>query len=604
MSRGVSGRARRRASLALLSLACLARLPSARGAVHAYGHDAFERVGDAFFFYAGREGMSRGRTTQTTTGETLRGVNDGRSYVQLNEVVFVRAEEEASRHADAGSTKVTGAVEAVFFEAKDSSRVGYADADGNRKMCCDAAAVKSLGCVEGRVVVDEARGDADDDADDDTKSKVWTAEALFFGAERDARFAAPTRRDVTVDGMYELLFVSCDNSVDGVTEKNGLPYAVNGRSAWKNPDGYLPGRKRHDRATYGVAASSYALLLCFWTYGVASKISVRDAIQLIHVVVFAVLILGMAEYLARYANAVQFNETGTKPVANVVFAAVVSSARECLSRACALFLSLGLGVTRLALGDDTIKVTKSLTGMYFLCSLVLELDTQRVLVRSDAGAWRVGAGADAHDDVETSARELLGLPVAALDATFAVLIFSALSKTLAKVTARRQNSKLLLYKRFTETIAIFFIVSVFWQAFTTFLAVADGVDYFTVFADVAPYWEWEWTARAGWIAIEIGVTFCVCVLWRPSHDTQRYAYRELEHAFFEGENGAAQNSVARDEKETKETRRDAARGARKPKTDFPGLMAGTPGRGVALEQTPIRRGGFDDSSSDEEAKME
>jgi hypothetical protein len=96
----------------------------------------------------------------------------------------------------------------------------------------------------------------------------------------------------------------------------------------------------------------------------------------------------------------------------------------------------------------------------------------------------------------------------------------------------------------------------------------------------------------------------VCVLWRPSHDTQRYAYRELEHAFFEGEAGAAQNSVARDEKETKETRRDAARGARKPKTDFPGLMAGTPGRGVALEQTPIRRGGFDDSSSDEEAKME
>jgi hypothetical protein len=63
-------------------------------------------------------------------------------------------------------------------------------------MCCDAAAVKSLGCVEGRVVVDDARFDADDDADDDTKSKVWTAEALFFGAERDARFAAPTRRDV------------------------------------------------------------------------------------------------------------------------------------------------------------------------------------------------------------------------------------------------------------------------------------------------------------------------------------------------------------------------------------------------------------------------
>jgi hypothetical protein len=94
------------------------------------------------------------------------------------------------------------------------------------------------------------------------------------------------------------------------------------------------------------------------------------------------------------------------------------------------------------------------------------------------------------------------------------------------------------------------------------------------------------------------------VLWRPSHDTQRYAYRELEHAFFEARHRGGADEGARDEKETKETRRDAARGARKPKTDFPGLMAGTPGRGVALEQTPIRRGGFDDSSSDEEAKME
>jgi hypothetical protein len=33
-------------------------------------------------------------------------------------------------------------------------------------------------------------------------------------------------------------------------------------------------------------------------------------------------------------------------------------------------------------------------------------------------------------------------------------------------------------------------------------------------------------------------------------------------------------------------------------------MAGTPTRGVALEQTPMRRGGLDDTSSDEEAKME
>ena len=114
MSRGVSDRARRRAALAFLTVACLAPLPAARGAVHAYGHDAFVRVGDAFLFYAGREGMLRGTTTRATTGETLRGVNDGRSYVQLNDVVFVRAEEAASHHAGAEGGAVTGAVEAIF----------------------------------------------------------------------------------------------------------------------------------------------------------------------------------------------------------------------------------------------------------------------------------------------------------------------------------------------------------------------------------------------------------------------------------------------------------------------------------------------------------
>ena len=149
MSRGVSDRARRRAALAFLTVACLAPLPAARGAVHAYGHDAFVRVGDAFLFYAGREGMLRGTTTRATTGETLRGVNDGRSYVQLNDVVFVRAEEAASHHAGAEGGAVTGAVEAIFFEAGDARRVGVADADGERVMCCDAAAVTRLGCVYG-----------------------------------------------------------------------------------------------------------------------------------------------------------------------------------------------------------------------------------------------------------------------------------------------------------------------------------------------------------------------------------------------------------------------------------------------------------------------
>ena len=615
MSRGVSDRARRRAALAFLTVACLAPLPAARGAVHAYGHDAFGRVGDAFLFYAGREGMLRGTTTRATTGETLRGVNDGRSYVQLNDVMVVRTEEAASHHAGDAVDAVTGAVEAIFFEAGDASRVGYGDADGERALCCDAAAVTRLGCVYGRAFVDGASNN--------NNVSVWTAEALFYGASREARFApkagdgkAGSARvasfDVASDGMYELLFVSCDETllVDERPERsevslNSKPYySVAGRSVWKNPDGYLPGRARHDRAVYAAAAASYAALAAAWTFAVASKIAVRDAIQPVHICVFVILALGMAEYLARYANAAQFNEKGTKPVAGVFAASILSAAREAASRACVLLASLGLGITRLSLGDAVGLKIKALTGAYFACSLVLELDTQRVLVASDAGAWRVGAAADAHDDVEQSARELVALPVAALDAAFATLVLSALTKTLAKLEARRQHAKLALYRQFTEAIALLVVVSVAWQAFSTFLAVADGAEGLRRFASAAPFWRWEWTARAGWIAIEVGVTAATCVLWRPSSAPERYAYRELEDrssgfATHREDADAGSNEAV--------TRSDAARGARKPKTSqkkFRGLMAGTPTRGVALEQTPMRRGGLDDTSSDEEAKME
>ena len=219
---------------------------------------------------------------------------------------------------------------------------------------------------------------------------------------------------------------------------------------------------------YAAAAASYAALAAAWTFAVASKIAVRDAIQPVHVVVFGILLVGMAEYLARYANAAQFNEKGTKPVFGVFVAATFSAARGGIARL-VLLASLGLGITRLSLGDAVAFKTKALAIAYFACSLVLELDTQRVLcVLRKRFVKRVGAAADAHDDVERSAREFVALPVAALDAAFATLVLSALTKTLAKLEARRQHAKLALYKQFTETIALLVVVSVAWQAFSTF----------------------------------------------------------------------------------------------------------------------------------------
>ena len=93
----------------------------------------------------------------------------------------------------------------------------------------------------------------------------------------------------------------------------------------------------------GVAGRTrnYATTAAAWTTATASKIFAKDAVHFVHVAVFGVLLLGMAEYLARYANAAQFNETGTKPVAGVVFAALLSAAREACSQRRATATSRG-----------------------------------------------------------------------------------------------------------------------------------------------------------------------------------------------------------------------------------------------------------------------
>ena len=200
---------------------------------------------------------------------------------------------------DAGGA-VTGAVEAIFFEA-GRSRAAWArvDADGERVMCCDAAAVTRLGCVYGRAVVNNAS----------TNASVWTAEALFSGdeprsASRPEKEAgdgggfvstrgAKPRFDVASDGMYELLFVSCDDVRKELPEERperpSMPYiSVAGRSVWKNPDGYLPGRARRDRRRVRRRRRRRTLgsrLGVDVRGGV--KINVRDAIQPVHVVVFA-----------------------------------------------------------------------------------------------------------------------------------------------------------------------------------------------------------------------------------------------------------------------------------------------------------------------------
>ena len=75
------------------------------------------------------------------------------------------------------------------------------------------------------------------------------------------------------------------------------------------------------------------------------------------------------------------------------------------------------------------------------------------------------------DDVTSTARIFLTMPVGILDALLVVWIFMALSRTLNQLQLRGATHKLVLMKHFTNTLAVWVWVSVAWLGYELFVKV-------------------------------------------------------------------------------------------------------------------------------------
>ncbi|PHU24454.1 hypothetical protein BC332_09561 [Capsicum chinense] len=156
----------------------------------------------------------------------------------------------------------------------------------------------------------------------------------------------------------------------------------------------------------------------------------------------------MLEMAFWYFDYAEFNETGVRPTGTTVWAVTFGTVKRTVSRLVILIVSMGFGVVRPTLGGLTSKVLL-LGGTFFLASEVLEL------------VENVGAVSD----FSGKARLFFVLPVAILDAFFILWIFTALSKTLNKLQARRLLAKLDIYRKFTNALAVTVILSVGWTCY-------------------------------------------------------------------------------------------------------------------------------------------
>ena len=287
----------------------------------------------------------------------------------------------------------SGLVEAIILEVKDRDKIGGSYLNSNA-ICCTPELAKGGSCKVGEVVI---HGNLDNP---NGPKRIQT---FFEGNNEEAKMVDAI--EINSTGMYYLYFMFCDPALVGTI--------ISGRTVWRNPDGYLPGKMAPLMTFSGLMSLAYLVLGLVWFIRFVRYW--KDIMQL-HYHITSVIALGMCEMALWYFEYANFNSTGSRPMGITIWAVTLTAVKKTISRLLLLVVSMGYGVVRPTLGSITSKIL--LLGVaYFVASEALELVEHLGNINDFSG----------------KARLFLVLPVAVLDACFILWIFSSLSKTLEKL---------------------------------------------------------------------------------------------------------------------------------------------------------------------------
>lgn len=316
---------------------------------------------------------------------------------RFENVTFWRTKSAADEHSEMEQS--TGLVQVVIFEVADRNNIGGSAYGGQRSICCTPDLAKLEGCKQGEVIRMPSTMDIN-----------WPIVLnVQFGGNYLSTNMDNMDVPITKTGMYNLFFIACDPKLKGLV--------MSGKTIWKNPYGYLPGRMAPLMKFYVYMSLAYVVLSVIWFIQYVRFW--KDILQLQHCIT-AVITLGLFEMILWYFEYANFNSTGMRPVVITTWVVTVGAVRKALSRLLILCVSMGYGVVRPTLGGLTSKVL--LLGVtYFLASELLDI-TEYVGTISD---------------ISGRARLFLVLPDAFLDAFLILWIFTSLSRTLEQLQVLR-----------------------------------------------------------------------------------------------------------------------------------------------------------------------
>ncbi|KAL2899795.1 Transmembrane protein 87B [Bienertia sinuspersici] len=238
------------------------------GSIHDYKNEYFIPQSNAFFFHGGSEGLYASKVSDQSSSSD-KGYK-GRSFIRFESITFTRTKESAEKQNE--WQQYTGLVEAIIVEVKDRERIGgtYLKTDA---ICCNQTLANEGHCKVGEVIMQTNPG-----------NRGWPKRIKIFFEGKNEKATKSESVDIEKTGMYYLYFMYCDPTLKGTT--------ISGRTVWKNPDGYLPGKMTPLMKFYGFMSLAYLLLGLGWLLRFVRFW--KDIIQL-HYHITAVIALGMLE---------------------------------------------------------------------------------------------------------------------------------------------------------------------------------------------------------------------------------------------------------------------------------------------------------------------
>ena len=291
------------------------------------------------------------------------------------------------------------------------------------------------------------------------------------------------------DGAY--MFMIITDSVDG------LNYSIDVTLSFEYKHGYLSANDWPFLPFYGTMCAIYSLYAIFWL--VMSMCYWRDLLR-IQLWVGGVILLGLMEKAAYLAEFDEINRSGYTFKVAMLVAEVISCFKRSLARMLVIIVSLGFGIVKPRLGPTMQKVI-ALGGLYFVFAVV-------------DGVFRI---VDRKEDTDSKG-VLAGVPLVFIDVAICYWILTNLQQTMRTLRVRRNIPKLTLYRHFSNTLIFCVIASV---AFMIWSLMRHR------FVNCLKDWKELWLDDGFWHILFSFILLVIIILWRPSNNSQRFAFTPL-----------------------------------------------------------------------------